>query len=456
MTTRDAFDGELTAWLEQSAGSVAADYLPETLAALGNLHQRSAWDFPRRWLPARLAGAGRVPTPLLIALLLVAMLLGLGVAGGMLRVPGPPPAPPFGLARPGLIAFDMDGRIVLANPDGSGLHQLAPGEATQFGATFSHDGRRIAFWQEDGWKSVDGVSLEKAADLWVTDVDGSHPINLTPDLEVAPGSGFPAGSWAPDGSAIAFVGDKNAPMYIVATDGSSPPRVVDVGSLLPMFPAWSPDGARIAFAGVQRLPDEVLGGSSVYVIKPDGTGKEQVSREGAGNGTGALPGWSPDGRLLLYPVDTSAPLAPGTSPVGPADQVELVTAERGLFGWTERVVTPASPIWSGALSSDGSRVAFLRRRPDMFSGDLFVVNVDGTGERMVSDRLVNVSSPCWSPDDATIAGLTGPIPPGGQDAGFGWPNQAYTLFPVAGGTPSEIPAGRVDGVFACSWQRLAP
>jgi len=75
---------------------------------------------------------------------------------------------------------------------------------------------------------------------------------------------------------------------------------------------------------------------------------------------------------------------------------------------------------------------------------------------MVSDRPVNVSSPCWSPDDAMIAMLTGPIPSGGQEAGFGSPDQSYTLFPVAGGTPSEIPAGRVDGVFACSWQRLAP
>ena len=74
----------------------------------------------------------------------------------------------------------------------------------------------------------------------------------------------------------------------------------------------------------------------------------------------------------------------------------------------------------------------------------------------MSDRLVNASSPCWSPDDQHIAGLTGPIPPGGQEAGFGWPGQSYTLFPVAGGTPTEIPAGRVDAVFACSWQRLAP
>jgi hypothetical protein len=76
---------------------------------------------------------------------------------------------------------------------------------------------------------------------------------------------------------------------------------------------------------------------------------------------------------------------------------------------------------------------------------------------MISDRLVNVSAVCWSPDDRSIAMVTGPIPPGAEAVGpSGWPDQAYTLFPVDGGTQLDIPAGTVDGTHACSWQRLAP
>jgi len=461
MSTHDPFDQLLTTWLHDGAGAGAPDYLNETLSAIEGRHQRPSWTFPTRWLPVnpdvhRVAPARSILLLAALALLLAAGLAALAVVGGQPRVPTKLP-PPFGLARPGLIAFDRDGRIVLANPDGSGVHPLHPSDAKQFGATFSRDGTRVAFWQEDGWKMVHGADLQKASDLWVVDVDGSHPVNLTPDLEVAPQPVFPAGSWSPDGSSFVFTSDKDAPLYVVPTDGSAPPRATGDGRVMPFHPAWSPDGSRIAFAGPERLPDEMLGPSKVYVINPDGTGQEQVSREGAGDGTGALPQWSPDGRLLLYGVDVTAPSVPGSPPKGgPSAQVEIVTAERGSTGWTERAVAPPSAVWVSTFSNDGSRIAFLRSRPGLLGGDLFVMGVDGTGEKMVSDRLVNVSSPCWSPDDRTIAMLTGPIPPGGEAAGFGWPNQAYTLFPVDGGTPSEIPAGRVDGVFACSWQRLAP
>jgi dipeptidyl aminopeptidase/acylaminoacyl peptidase len=136
--------------------------------------------------------------------------------------------------------------------------------------------------------------------------------------------------------------------------------------------------------------------------------------------------------------------------------VELVAADRGSSGWTERVVVGPSATSIGTFSNDGSRIAFLRSRPGMFEGDLFVINVDGSGERQVSDRLVNVSSPCWSPDDRTVAALTGPVPDWWKVSMFGWPDQVYVRFPVDRGGLVEIPAGTVAGIEACSWQRLAP
>jgi Tol biopolymer transport system component len=461
MTESDGFDRQITRWLSDSAGTTAPGYLDETLNEIGSLPQRSVLAFPGRWLPVSVnlprPAAGRGTALLaVLALLIVAGLAAFIAVGTRPRVPTLLP-PPFGLARPGLIAFDKDGQIVLANPDGGGTRPLHPSDSTQFGATFSRDGTRVAFWQEDGWKMVHGLDLQKASDLWVVDVDGSDAVNLTPDLEVAPWPGAPAGSWSPDGRSFVFTSDKDAPMYVVPTDGSAPPRAIGDGFVMPFHPAWSPDGSLIAFAGPERLPDDALGPSKVYVINPNGTGQEQVSRDGAGDGTGALPAWSPDGRMLLYGVDVTAPSTPGSPPKdGPSTRVEIVTAERGSTGWTERVVAPPSAIWASTFSNDGSRIAFLRSRPGQFGGDLFAVGVDGSGERMVSDRLVNVSVPCWSPDDRSIAMLTGPIPPGGEAAAFGWPDQSYTLFPAGSGKTSEIPAGRVDGVFACSWQRLAP
>ena len=50
MTANDGFDRQLASWLDTSAGAAAPDYLDETLAAIGNLHQRPAWAIPGRWL----------------------------------------------------------------------------------------------------------------------------------------------------------------------------------------------------------------------------------------------------------------------------------------------------------------------------------------------------------------------------------------------------------------------
>ena len=368
----------------------------------------------------------------------------------------------IGLAKPGLIAFDSDGQIVLAEPDGSRTFRLHPSEPSpvhpngpaQFGSTFSPDGTRVAYWQTDDWKAVGG-GAESAADLWVVDVDGENAVNVTPDLLVAPWPGFPAGAWSPDGSAIAFTADKDAGMYVVPADGSAPPRVLDTGFLgLLSAPAWSPDGSSIAFVGHERLADGLFGVPKVFVIRPDGSGLEQVTDAARGEGNGLSPQWSPDGRQLLYMV-YDPPWSPHDAPQADALPVELVIAERGSSGWTDRVVVPTSLNWLATFSNDGSRIAFIRSRDGMFPGDLFVVGVDGTGERVISDRLVNLSVPCWSPDDRSIAVLTGPVPAPGED----WsrlPDQVYTLFPVGDGGIVEIPAGRVDGSWACSWQRLAP
>ena len=185
MTSHDAFDRELTGWLEQGAGSGSPDYLAETLAAIDNLHQRGSWAFPERWLPGWPGAARRIPVPALIALLLLALLIGLGFAGGRLRLGPRVPTvfpPPYGLAANGLLAFDSEGQIVLAEPDGSGSSQLHPSERSlvhpngpsQVGATVSRDGTRVAFWQIDDFKTVGGGAC-------VFDLMQPRPLLVAPD-----------------------------------------------------------------------------------------------------------------------------------------------------------------------------------------------------------------------------------------------------------------------------------
>jgi dipeptidyl aminopeptidase/acylaminoacyl peptidase len=58
-----------------------------------------------------------------------------------------------------------------------------------------------------------------------------------------------------------------------------------------------------------------------------------------------------------------------------------------------------------ALSPDGQWVAFIRWDDTQHGafGSLWVINVDGTGERVILDDVRQPKAPVWSPDGAKIA-----------------------------------------------------
>ena len=193
--------------------------------------------------------------------------------------------------------------------------------------------------------------------------------------------------------------------------------------------------------------------------------RDQCRRDGAGAGqprrggrrdrcaAGVVAGWH-DARLRRRrdpPRDPAGPM-----PTDISRQIEIVTATHGPDGWVERVVVPPSAVWMSAFSNVGSPDRLLpqparhvlgrpvRRQHRRDRG--------ADGVRPPCQRVLTV----LEPRRPGHRDAHGPDPPGGQEVGFGWPNQAYTLFPVGGGAPSESPRARVDAVFACSWQRLAP
>jgi TolB protein len=173
---------------------------------------------------------------------------------------------------------DRDGGMsgYLVSPDGSDLRRIRADAWIEYPA-FSPDGTRIVFM---------GQSVEEY-DIYVADLETGETTQLTD----APGTdGWPA--WSPDGSTIAFASERDdcshaedqAPCWITGdegehhdiwvmdADGSNQRRVThEFGQ----FVTWSPGGRYL-----------LVSGYSLYVIRPDGTGRADVIPD-----PGGIPDW---------------------------------------------------------------------------------------------------------------------------------------------------------------------
>ena len=186
-------------------------------------------------------------------------LLGLALIGAALLAVGTSPSP--AAARNGLIAFDSNGDIWLADPDRNYQTTSSTTTAAQdTNPVWSPDGTRIAYWSNDnGTSSID-----------IVDAHGQliHHVTRPAGLDL-PAGGAP--NWSPDGRQIAVVvgPDFSATVIIDAETGTA--------SQLPIFarlPTWSPDGRHITWGSPRDAP------GGVFVANQDGSGSLRVSAVG--------------------------------------------------------------------------------------------------------------------------------------------------------------------------------
>jgi serine/threonine protein kinase/Tol biopolymer transport system component len=316
---------------------------------------------------------------------------------------------------------DARGDFLKAEP--VNLTQDSPDEDTQ--PAFSPDGKRIAFRSE-----------REGGGIWVIPAAGGTARRLT-DFGYNP-------AWSPDGNEIA-----------VATEGIVEPIsrkmdsaiwIVDLATgrrreLLPkahdgVQPSWSPKGLRIAYwglpaEGARRILWTVSAGGSAGGAA--GGNPVKTLDDGFLNWN---PVWSPDGRYLYFGSDRAGslnlwrlPIEESTGKVlGEAEMVTTPAMGSGFWSvsrsgrrlvyaanetkanverypFDEQTLKPTGPptaitrgshmIRSCEVSPDGRRIAYSGVAP---REDLFLVNVDGTGQVQLTDDVFKDRHPFWSPD----------------------------------------------------------
>ncbi len=287
----------------------------------------------------------------------------------------------------------------------------------------SPDGRTIAYVR----KSNDIMTDRARSTIWLVDVATGEQRPLLS------GSGsYVSPRWSPDGTRLAYVAAEVAsPQLFVhwMANGESA-RITG----LPDSPgaiAWSPDGRRIAYT--MFVPDkgpslgsappkpegakwadplEVIdavtyradgegylkpGFYQLFWVSADGGAPTQLT-EGRTNAGGPV-SWTPDGRAILFSGNLSKNWE--REPVN-TEIYRISVDGGGPVALTSRDGPDSNP----QVSPDGRYIAWIGyddRKVGYQNSQLSVMNLDGTGKRVLTDSLDrSVASPVWSADSSAI------------------------------------------------------
>jgi Tol biopolymer transport system component len=295
------------------------------------------------------------------------------------------------------IAFFRGQELVLIDPDGSNERSLAhfPSKPYDlFAPTWSPNGRQLLV----------SFHLGDRIDIYVVEADGSGKRKLWR-------GGFSTNGplWSPRGDAILIddATEYRHAMWIVTPDGKA--RRLPTGDAFG-FPAWSPDGTKIAYHGPDGL---FLPEPWIYVMNADGSGQKRLTK-------GTIMSWAPEERIRFHVGESTAlwVINPDGSGRRRATKAEELLEFEDLSPHRRMVVRETGAgsqigdlyvkdLTSGARrklasrgccalwSPDGKSLAFVRFEAG--AKDIYVINVDGTGERNLTDSPEDEEWPTWAP-----------------------------------------------------------
>ncbi len=302
---------------------------------------------------------------------------------------------------------------------------------------------RTASWSPDGKL----VIFYKRVLIAPTPLQKAFSKNPNYALQIASGGSLP--TFSPSGAQFATTGFPNGRTSLsavtVTTVATGVSQIVyrdTIGNSL--VGSWSPDGHRIIFgiggfaaffdgfhSEFLKPGDRIEGGARVAIINADGTGFQELTRDGGNN---AFPSFSPDGKRFVYrsfsrdgnglrimDLDTRAVTKltdgydnfPLWSPRG--DLIMFARLSGGTYdvytirpddGSLKRLTNGSGNDAHMAWSPDGEHIAFASSRmgfkdeaaytdaPQPY-GEIFVMRFDGTDVEQLTDNQWEDGAPGW-------------------------------------------------------------
>ncbi len=255
-------------------------------------------------------------------------------------------------------------QICIMNADGSGFRRLTTEDGVRhFYPSLSPDGSRVVYsqYRQGNVYEIYELSLIDGVARRLTDRLG---ILVAPEI-------------SPDGKSIVFA--RGSPtsdlsyLWLMNRDGSNPHRIF---SGVGWDPTWSPDGQRVLFAS------NMDGSDQLYVIGLDGSAPRRLTSLPALRGRSD---WSSLGQIVTYS--------------GESWNRELFLMNSDGSG-LRQVSPPGGNSQGPSFSPDGNWIAFTAyfdRPKDINGCEIYVVRVDGTSLRRLTDNDYCDYQPRWGP-----------------------------------------------------------
>ena len=183
-------------------------------------------------------------------------------------------------------------------------------------------------------------------------------------------------AFSPDGSRMAFHSWSNELRGLVTIDMSGANQVLITNFIEDQLPTWTADGKNII------LLTRRSGGRQSQLVRVDAN--KEID-QGQTIGEGEYPTVGADGQLVFKGWGQTA--------------YGLRIASADMQGI--QTITNVDEDTAPALSPDGKRVLFMSRREGNW--EVYIINVDGSGMKRLTNDPANDGLPTWSPDGNAIA-----------------------------------------------------